>query len=181
MITAPRAPKHFLIVFTDLTRFKDQSLRVEHTELADTLDALYERTAVAVQAAGGTLVKFIGDATLAVFPESAVDSAVRMLLELKPDIDDFMSARGWMCRLTIKAHYGEVIAGEFGPQGSKRFDVIGRAVNTTAMLQSQGITLSAEAFRKLTPELRQQFKKYTPPITYIRAEDPRPSGLRPVH
>lgn len=178
MTNARRAPAQFLIVFTDLTRFSAQMLRVEDPEMAEALDTLYERTAAAVHAAGGTLVKFIGDAALIVFPEEAVDAAVHMLLELKPDVDGVMSARGWECRLAVKVHYGEVVAGEFGAAGSKRFDVIGRAVNTTAMLPSEGVTLSAEAFRKLSPELRQRFKKHTPPITYIRAEDPRPSRLR---
>jgi len=61
-----------------------------------------------------------------------------------------------------------------GPANDKRFDVIGRAVNITAVLPSGGVTLSAEAFRKLSPALRQEFKKHTPPITYIAADDSRP-------
>jgi hypothetical protein len=46
-------------------------------------------------------------------------------------------------------------------------------VNTTALLDSSGVTLSVAAFRKLSPPLRRRFKKHTPPVTYIRAEDPR--------
>src|SRR5262249_12981317 len=139
--------------------------------------------ASAIQSAGGTTVKFIGDAALAVFPEQAVDAGVRMLLELKPTVDRFMTEQGWECRLAVKIHFGNAIAGHFGPKGSKMFDVLGRAVNTAAVLESVGITLSAEAFRKLSPELRQSFKKHTAPITYIRLDDPRPfrrSGGRSV-
>jgi hypothetical protein len=33
--------------------------------------------------------------------------------------------------------------------------------------------VSVAAFRKLSPPLRRRFKKHTPPVTYIRAEDPR--------
>jgi hypothetical protein len=53
--------------------------------------------------------------------------------------------------------------------------VLGKAVNVTATLEGAGVTLSAEAFRKLAPELRARFKKHTAPITYIRLEDPGPS------
>jgi hypothetical protein len=41
------------------------------------------------------------------------------------------------------------------------------------MLDAPGVALSGEAFRKLGPEMRKRFKKHTPPITYIRVEDPR--------
>ena len=168
-----RTPTPLLIVFLDLTRFAAMSLRVEDSEIAETLDAFYHRVSSAIQSAGGTVVKFIGDAALVVFPEQAIDSGVRMLLELKPSVDRFMAERDWECRLNAKVHFGEAIAGQFGPD--KRFDVLGRAVNTAAVLKSVGVTLSAEAFRKLSPELRQRFKKHTPPITYIRLDDPRPA------
>jgi glutathione S-transferase fosA5 len=35
------------------------------------------------------------------------------------------------------------------------------------MLDSTGVTLSVEAFRKLSPVLRKQFKKHTSPIVYL--------------
>jgi hypothetical protein len=64
--------------------------------------------------------------------------------------------------------------GPFGAAGARRFDVIGKAVNTAATLaDGSGVTLSVSAFRKLGPELRRRFHKHTPPITYIRLEDPR--------
>ena len=43
----------------------------------------------------------------------------------------------------------------------------------TTVLDSAGVTLSVAAFRKLSPPLRRRFRKHTPPVTYIRAEDPR--------
>ena len=174
MVTAQRNPTRLLIVFVDFTGFAAQSTRVEDSEIAETVDAYYGRVTESIESAGGTVVKFIGDATLAVFPEDSVDAGVRALMELKPTLDRFMADRNWECRLTAKVHFGEAIAGEFGPGSNKRFDVIGRAVNTTAMLKTTGIALSADAFRKLSPDLRKSFKKHTPPITYIRTDDPRP-------
>lgn len=173
-----RPPTPLLIVFLDLTRFAAQSQRVEDKELADTIDLHYEQVASAIQSAGGTTVKFIGDATLAVFPERAVDTGVRMLIELKPAVDRFMADRGWECRLRAKVHFGEAIAGQFGPAGRKTFDVLGRAVNIAATLETVGIVLSADAFRKLSPDLRRYFKRQTPPTTYIGLEDPRPPSRK---
>lgn len=173
-----RAVAPLLVVFIDLTRFTAQAMRGDDEALADTIDAYYERVGEAVRQAGGTLVKFIGDAALAVFQEPDVDRAVTMLLDLKNDVDGLMAARHWECRLSAKAHFGNVVEGQFGERGAKRYDVIGAVVNTAAILESRGVSLSAEAFRKLGPELRRRFKKHTPPVTYIRAEDPRPTGRR---
>ncbi len=84
-----------------------------------------------------------------------------------------METRGWDCRLVVKAHFGPAVAGPFGAASDKRFDVIGKAVSTAATLDSTGVTLSVDAFRKLGPALRRRFKKHTTSVIYIRQEDPR--------
>jgi len=174
-----RAEVPLLIAFADLTRFMTQSQRTDDLDLAETLDAFYEHIAAAVRAGGGTVVKFIGDAALIVFPEDATDRGVETLLGLKDSVDELMIQRGWDCRLTIMAHFGTVIAGGFGGKDDKRYDVVGKVVNVTAGLDGSGVTLSAEAFRKLSPDVRTRFKKHTPPISYIRLEDPhRKAGSR---
>jgi class 3 adenylate cyclase len=167
----PEVP--LLIAFVDLTRFAAQSQCLTDTALADTIDTYYERVATVVERAGGRVIKFIGDAALLVFPEEGLDRGVESLLQLKDAVDELMAARGWDCRLAVKAHFGVTVAGPFGAAGAKRFDVIGKAVNTAATLDSTGVTLSVAAFRKLGPALRRRFRKHTPPITYIRLEDPR--------
>jgi class 3 adenylate cyclase len=173
MAKTKRTPTPFLIVFLDFTHFSAQSLRVEDSEIAETLDAYYEQVAEAIAAADGTIVKFIGDATMIVFSEDKVDIAIRTLIEVRAAADRFMADRGWECRLHAKAHFGSAIAGEFGAKGNKRFDVFGRAVNATAMLKTNGFTLSNEAYEKLSPELRRHFKEHAP-STYIHVDDPRP-------
>lgn len=161
-----------LIAFADLTRYAAQSLTVSDETLADTIDAFYRRVAARIEGAGGTVVKFVGDATLVVFAAGDVDAGVTALLDLKREIDDWFASIGWECRMMVKVHFGTAMAGPFGAAATRRFDVIGKAVNTAAMLDSTGVALSAEAFRQLSPELRKRFKKHTPAITYIRTEDP---------
>jgi len=57
------------------------------------------------------------------------------------------------------------------PIDDKRFDVFGHAVNIAALLTSDGLALTPQVFRRLTPQTRRHFKKHTPPISYISVED----------
>ena len=168
METSVRAEVPLLIAFADLTRFAAQSMCVSDVELAAMMDAFYQRVTTRIDGAGGRVVKFIGDAALIVFPEAAADRGIGALLDLKEDIDAFMTDAQWECRLNVKVHFGTVIAGPY----AGRFDVLGKNVNAAAMLDSPGVALSVEAFRKLSPERRKRFKKHTAPVTYIRLEDP---------
>jgi len=165
-----RTEQALLIAFSDLHGYSRHASRTPDAEVAETMEQLYQRTEAAVAKAGGRVVKFIGDSAMMVFPEDAVDRGVHALLDLKDDVEQWLATIGWKSNMVVKAHYGTVIAGSYGAQ--QRFDVIGFAVNTAAMLDSRGFALSAQAFRKLAPDTRKRFKKHTPPITYIRAEDP---------
>jgi adenylate cyclase len=168
-----RSETSLLVVFVDLTRFWAQSQRVDDVELADALDAYYEQVGAAVQGAGGRVVKFLGDGALIVFREDRVDQGVEMLLALKDAVDEAMATRHWECRLAAKAHFGPAVAGPFGLSDDKHYDVLGKTVNTAAMLDSTGVTLSVPAFRKLSPALRKRFRKHMHPVIYIRNEDSR--------
>ena len=163
-----------LIAFVDLSRFASGSRKRSDSQVADMLDGFYARVGEQVAESGGKVVKFIGDAALVVFPEDLADEGVRALLALKQRVDQWLDAGGWDSSLIVKAHFGTAIAGDFGPAGDKRFDVIGSSVNQAALLESTGIALSAAAFRKLSADTRTLFKKHTPPITYIPVDARRP-------
>jgi class 3 adenylate cyclase len=167
-----RAEVDLLVAFIDVMGFAQQSTRVADDEIADVIDGYYQLVAAQVSAAGGRAVKFMGDGALVVFAAGDTDRGVEALLAVKQLVDRYLEDRGWPCRVTVKAHVGTAIAGPYGPPDDRRFDVIGKAVNTTAMLDAAGVALSVEAFRKLSPALRQRFKKHTWPVTYIRVEDP---------
>jgi class 3 adenylate cyclase len=159
-----------LIAFADLTHFGAESSRLDELPLSEIMDGFYERVSARIEAAGGTVVKFLGDAALVVFPEDRVDEGIAALLELKGEIDAYFEDVGWQSRLVVKAHFGTVAAGPFGSARDKRFDLVGRNVNIAATLDTRSFALSVEAFRQLAPETRRRFKKHTPPITYIPVE-----------
>jgi adenylate cyclase len=160
MTSSLRSRTPLLIVFLDLDGYKVVCEQRSDLEVADTIDDFYDRIANAVHTAGGRVVKFIGDAALIVFPERAIDAGVGMLLDLVPKIDAFMRERGWPCLLRAKAHFGEVIAGEFGSTGAARFDVMGRVVNETALMKTTGIAVSPAALVKLSAKTRKRVDAY---------------------
>ena len=161
-----------LVAVTSFNRYTAQVDGLADLDVARVMGEYYELAAATITAAGGRVVKFIGDATLTVFPSEDVDRGVLALLELTSAADRFMTERGWNCHLVVKAHYGTVAHGHFGAGSDRHYDVLGKGVNIAFRLESSGgVTLSVEAFRQLGPDVRARFKKHTPPITYIRVED----------
>jgi adenylate cyclase len=160
-----------VVAFASFNKYTAQIDRLDDIEVARVMADYYELATSVVHAGGGRVVKFIGDAALVVFPEEGADAGVQALLNLKNAADEFMIARQWDCRLVVKVHAGTVAAGHVGDGADKRYDVLGKAVNVAARLESSGVALSAEAFRSLGADMRKRFKKHTPPITYIRHED----------
>lgn len=160
-----------MIVFLDLNSYSAQIAEVEDIEVARVMRGFYRLVGEAVEAAGGRVVKFIGDAALVVFPPELADECVSTVLRLKGKAEEYFAAQGWNCRMIAKVHFGTVAAGDFGTPGDRRYDVLGKAVNVAARLKSNGIALSAEAFQQLGAELRKSFSKNTPPVTYVRLED----------
>lgn len=128
------------------------------------LDEFYRMTDHAVEAAGGLVVKYMGDGAFVVFPEGLADQGIMAMLQLKRDVDAWFKGRGVASGLHVNAHFGEVTMGKMG--GIDRLDMIGETVNICATLPHRGVTLSPQAFRCLSPENRRQFHRYTPPITY---------------
>jgi class 3 adenylate cyclase len=164
-----------LVAFADLSAFARFVQGREEEEVFQVMAEYYELVGDIVEGAGGRVVKFIGDASLMVFPAERVDDGVLALRALQEQGDRFFAAHGGPCRHVIKAHFGPVIGGMVGAREDKRFDVLGNTVNTAAMLSasaspSRTLALTPQVFRRLSPETRRLFKKHTPPVTYIPVE-----------
>jgi len=160
-----------LIAFTDLAGFARAVRGLDELTLFQTMSDYFEYLGQTVEKEGGRLINCIGDAALLLFPESCADAGVKALWQLSRDGDQWLLAHGLKCCHYIKVHFGRVVTGPIGAKGAKRLDVYGHAVNVAATLQSSGLALTAQAFRKLSPQTRKLFKKHTPPITYIPIDD----------
>jgi class 3 adenylate cyclase len=158
-----------LVVFGDLTQFTRISRQMDPPALFNFLSEFATRVQASLEHSEGVLIKFIGDAFLAFYPENAVDAGVQHLFVLKTEIDSWLKSQKYPSHLYLKAHYGEVMLGSLG--NSSPVDIIGETVNIAASLTSQSLALTPQVFRKLAPETRQRFKKHTPPIRYIPVEE----------
>ncbi len=78
-VSSSRVEQAVLIVFADLTRFMVNSRSTPDATLAELLDGYYRHAEGLVSAAGGRIVKFMGDAFLAVWPEARAGDGVEAL------------------------------------------------------------------------------------------------------
>jgi class 3 adenylate cyclase len=164
-------PTSLLVAFYDLTRFRHAQEGRGDDEVFALMSWLAELAGDRVEAAGGRVIKFIGDAALIVFPEERADEGVHALVRLRAEADEGFVKAGWPCRMVVKVHFGPCVAGPIGTRGDKRFDIHGRTVSQAALLQSSGIALTPEAFRRLAPQTRKLLKRHTPPVRYIGLDE----------
>jgi class 3 adenylate cyclase len=87
--------------------------------------------------------------------------AARALLMLKSDVDARLAKRKFAAPLVARVNVAEVMAGQFGPKGDKRYDVIGQGVNRTAKMPylGEGVSLTIDAYAKLDAKTQKLFKQ----------------------
>jgi class 3 adenylate cyclase len=154
------------VAFFDLSQLREWASSEQDPCVASFLQRFYQLAGATLEPIGATLVKFMGDAGLVVFPEEATESAIFALTDFAAEARRLGRELGFDTYLNVNVHVGPVLMGSFGSKGSERFDVIGKAVNIAARLGKRGLVLSPQAFRCLSPEGRRRFEKITRPITY---------------
>lgn len=163
---------NLLICFGDLYRFIDVAKKLENAlDMFDLLNGMAVTIIRHISSTSGRVIKFIGDSMLIVFPEDSVDEGMLALLEMRDKVAEYFSSRGFDMKMHIGVHFGEVAIGPFGEDPARSIDVLGDPVNRAAVLAGREyrgkFVITPQAFRKLKPETRQRFHKYTPPIVYI--------------
>lgn len=130
------------IWFCDMRGFTSLSDRTPAREVVAILDTYFELLAAAVEQQGGEILKFIGDAMLAVFPVSATgapDSCQRALsagLTALESVRDLRQRRGLKVELGVALHIGRVMYGNIGGRERLDFTVIGASVNEVCRVES---------------------------------------------
>lgn len=153
------------IAFFDLSRFNEWFSSEQDDAVIGFLQHVYELTAE-LEDHGCRVVKFMGDAGLIVFDPSNAEAAIFSLCAFSERIREDALAAGFDSWCNINIHVGDVVTGDFGPEGHKHFDVLGKAVNVAARLGRRGVVMSPQAFRTLSTEARDRFQKITRPVTY---------------
>jgi adenylate cyclase len=127
----------------DMRGFTEISERWPRDEVIDHLNEYFDTMAVPVERHGGEILKFIGDAMLAVFPLDKPDACGRALkaaIEARRAMDALnrrrreagLSQTGY----GIALHVGDVMYGNIGAASRLDFTVIGPAVNVAARLEA---------------------------------------------
>jgi class 3 adenylate cyclase len=140
------------MLMADLEGFTAMSETLARDELIALLNTYFDALGAAVRERGGEILKFIGDALLAIFPVSqSADAshqcrealaAVRTGLEiLTRDAPARVAAGLPPIRFGAALHLGDAMYGNIGTSDRLDFTVIGPAVNLVARLESLTRTL----------------------------------------
>jgi adenylate cyclase len=161
-----------LVFMTDLSSFGRLTRSMDLVSLAALLKDFAAITWKHIGTHKGTVVKYLGDSALGYFPAENVDEGVQALLDMKRDIETTLKVGNTPLRIRVGAHYGPFALAILPPLDQP--DILGETVNIAAMLGSGGqdshrdrLLLTPEAFRKLSPQLRKVFHKFTEPVVYL--------------
>jgi adenylate cyclase len=139
------------IWYCDLRGFTAMSERLGRDALLACLNDYFDCMAGAVERQGGEILKFIGDAMLAIFPLAA-EGACRRALEAALEARSAMAALNTRRRergepalaYGIALHAGEVMYGNIGAADRLDFTVVGPAVNLAARIEGLCRTLERD-------------------------------------
>jgi adenylate cyclase len=130
--------------YCDLRGFTPMTERLDGKRVIDMLNQYFERMAAPVRAHGGEVMKFIGDAMLAIFSMENRDAEIasNAALQAAREAIAEMEAHNIACiecgepnvEFGIALHLGEVIFGNIGAPDRLDFTVIGPAVNLAARI-----------------------------------------------
>jgi class 3 adenylate cyclase len=158
-----------VLVLIDLARFTRVTSKLSLRATAEVLDAFYRATEDAVAHHGGRVVKFDGDACLAVFaPENTV--AALDTVEL---VDEWMQrcgeTRGLPMEIGANVHLSTVAEVRLGADAVA--ELVGPGVvHLHRMGSGPGVRLSEPVYRKLPSARRDPWHKRQPPATYVQAD-----------
>jgi class 3 adenylate cyclase len=151
------AARDVSILFADIRDFTTLSEHMTPEETFGFLNRCLSRMGPHVRHHGGFVDKYIGDAIMALFPDSANDAiraAIAMQRETRGD-----GERGSGLEIGVGIHRGQVMMGTIGEASRFEATVIADAVNLTARLESLtkqfgcGILVSGEVAALLDDDL----------------------------
>ncbi len=135
------------IMFTDIENFTTMSENHPASDVATFLNEHFALLGTCVEAEGGTIDKFIGDAMMAFWgaPDAQDDTAARACRAARAiaraiDADNAKrcAAGKPLIRLRIGIHCGPVVVGNVGWPGRINYTIVGDTVNTCQRLETMG-------------------------------------------
>ena len=137
--------RHIAVLFVDIRGFTPMSESLEPEQVVEILNEYLTLTTKSIFKNGGTLDKFIGDATMAVFNapfdlEDYIFKAVCTALDIAAGSDELekklMERFGKSVSFGIGVNCGPAVVGNIGCEFRMDYTAIGDTVNTAARLES---------------------------------------------
>src|ERR1700720_790944 len=125
----------------DLRGFSRLTDELQEEQIVELLNAFFDLVVPAVVAGGGDVLKYIGDAVIAIFPVvgddpapacelalAAAQTALTALQSAPPEIQQHIS-------IDIALHYGDAAYGNIGSGNRLDFSAVGRDINILSRLE----------------------------------------------
>src|SRR5258705_1724373 len=195
MATPADERKPVTVLFADLVGPNELATRQTPEQLRAMLAAFFDEMREQIQAFGGSVEKYAGDAIIAVFGvprvnEDDAERAVRAALAMRQSLEQlnplFEGEYGVRLDLRVGVATGEAVA---AAGTADQVIVTGQVANLAARLQSAaegaGVVVSEETYRILDPLLEAEpmwglvLKGFPRPVTAYRVTGTRTSGGRP--
>ncbi len=139
--------RELTVMFTDIVGFTTMSETMSAGAIKDLLNDHFTLLGAAVEAAGGTIDKYIGDSLMAFWgaPDDMPDHAAHacraartIATALAADNARLRRQGKPPVRIRIGIHTGTAVVGNIGAPGRVNYTVVGDAVNTSQRLESLG-------------------------------------------
>jgi class 3 adenylate cyclase len=157
-----------LVCFTDIAGFARTAETLSLRQISALLKRVSSIISKHVGAAAGRVVKYIGDASLLVFPEQDVQGSVLELLSMKREIEEYFGSSYPNLAITFSAHFGQIIHVSLEP--FTELDILGDTVNRAWLLGNRaergGLVISREVYERLGEPARSRFRLSDSPDTY---------------
>jgi len=158
---------HAVLWFSDMQGFTAISEKLASDQLIPLLDDYADAVISAIQAAGGDVLKLIGDGVLAIFTAGDPANASRTALEAERDMrrrlaalrERRLAAGAPVASIYLGLHIGDVFYGNIGARNRLDFTVVGPAVNEANRIASMCSSvdrdlLVSSAFLQALPETK---------------------------
>jgi class 3 adenylate cyclase len=193
MAGSPDERKPVTVLFADLIGSTELANRKDPEQLRAMLAVFFDEMREQIQAFGGTVEKYAGDAIMAVFgvprvSEDDAERAVRAALAMQQSLEQlnplFEADYGVRLALRVGVATGEAVA---AAHSADQFLVTGEVANLAARLQSaaEGVVVSEATYQILDPLLEVEpmrelaLKGFPGPVTAYLVTGMRTAGGRP--
>ncbi|TNE41312.1 MAG: adenylate/guanylate cyclase domain-containing protein [Alphaproteobacteria bacterium] len=138
------------VMFTDIANFTRQAEDMQSGEVANFLNHHFHLVTSCIEAEGGTVDKFIGDAVMAFWgaPEVQEDHAIRacraakaIAASIRRDNDGARKSDRPPIHMRIGLHTGPLVVGNIGSSGRINYTVVGDTVNIAQRMEQHGKSL----------------------------------------